>query len=347
MSFVPLLLDRFDIRADLSEIDVERLIHAPNLTVVQTRRPLSCQSWALLNDRLIKRRPEIQIRIYDQGLSQFDLSILEYLPDVENLELDYLQSVSNFNFVLGLQKLKSISVDIFNLETFEFLESLPQDIEKVSLGKTKSKKPSLKWLSKLKNIRELHIEGQAKDIHAIGDLCKLEKLVLRSVTSCDIRFIRSLPRLWSLEIKLGGISDLSPLAGLANLKYLELWQVRGLSNLSVLGSLTGLQFLFLQSLINVTDLPDMRSLKALRRVYLESMKGLQNLDGLAKAPVLEEFIHLCALNFDPEHYESLIGMPSLRRGFFGVSNEKKNKRVEALMKEHGVEQYKHEVFQFR
>lgn len=347
MTTVRLLLDRIDITEEVSEICIERLLHNPNLKVIQTRIPLSEQSWKMLNDGLIKSRPEVEIRVYDHGLRSCDLSLLRNIPDVENLSLDCLQSVSNFDFVIGLRKLKSISVDIFKLESFEFLESLPQTVEKVLLGTTKSKKPSLRGLSKLKNIRELYIEGQTKDIEVIGSLFELEKLVLRSVAPSDIGFVRSLPKLWSLDIKLGGIKDLSRLEGLENLKYLELWQVRGLSDLSVVASLCGLQYLFLQSLINVTVLPDMSKLRNLRRVYLESMKGLQNIDGVAKAPALEEFIHICSLNMDTEQYESLIRMPSLRKGLFGVSSEKKSEQVEALMKKHGVEQYKHENFKFR
>jgi hypothetical protein len=341
------IINRFDIKGELSESCIDGLAKNRDLSVVQTRVPLRSESWRMLNEMLIKRRPDVEIRVYDHGLKSCDLSLLEHIPDVERLSLDRLQSVSNFEFISMLRKLKSVSVGISDLKSFEFLESLPDSIEKVFLGATKSKTPSLQGLSKLTKIRELHIEGQTKDIDTIGNLLELEKLLLRSVSPADIGFIRKLSKLWSLDIKLGGIKNLNPLEGLANLKYLELWQVKGLSDISVVSSLVGLQYLFLQSLINVTVLPDMSRLRNLRRVHLESMRGLQNIDGLAKAPVLEEFVHLCALNMDPEQYESLIRMPSLRKGLFGVSSEKKSEQIEALMKKHGVEQYKHQNFKFR
>lgn len=338
--------DRLEIQQDVSESCIDMVISDKNVKVIQTSHPISSDSWKLIGEKLIKLRPDIEIRIYGHYSKSCDLSTLDYIPNVENLSVDCLRSVSNFERVERLRKLRLLSVGIYNLDTFSFLESLPDSIEKLFLGATKSKKPSLEGLTKLAKIRELYIEGQNKELEVIGELRQLEKLVLRFVSPADISFIRKLPKLWSLDIKLGGIKDLHSLEGLANLKYLELWQVKGLSDISVISSLVGLQYIFLQSLTNVVVFPDLRNLINLRRVYLETMKGLQELDGLFNGPALEEFIHVCAQNMSPEQYEPLLRMKSLQKALFGFASGKKNSQIELLMEKYKINKYTHEKFKF-
>jgi hypothetical protein len=323
------------------------VINDPKAKVLQTSKPISTDSWELINDRIVKLRPDIEIRIYGHYSKVCDLSTLGLIPNVESLSVDCLRDVSGFESIEGLKKLKSLSVGIYHLDTFDFLSTLPCSIEKLFLGATKSKKPKLNGLSNLPNIRELYIEGQNKEIDVIGELSLLEKLILRSVSPKDISFIRNLNNLWSLDIKLGGIKNISAIEGLENLKQLELWQVKGLSDISVISSLNGLQYLFLQSLRNVVELPDLSSLLNLRRVYLETMKGLENLDGLFKAPELEEFIHVCAQNMTPNQYKQLLELKSLKKALFGFGSDKKNQQMESMLKEKGIEKYSHEPFTFK
>lgn len=338
--------DRLEMQEEVSESCIDMVVSDPKVKVLQTSNPITTESWKLINDRLISLRPDIQIRIYGHYSKVCDLGTLKYIPNVENLAVDCLRDVNNFESIKDLKRLSSLSVGIYNLDSFEFLGALPDSIEKLFLGGTKSKKPSLEDITKLANIKELYVEGHNKGIEFIGDLGQLEKLVLRSVSPKNIEFIRKLPKLWSLDIKLGGIKELHSIEGLDNLKYLELWQVKGLSDISAISNLVGLQYLFLQSLTNVTELPDLRNLVNLRRIYLETMKGLRNLDGLFKAPALEDFIHVCAQNMDPNQYEPLMHLASLKKALFGFGSDKKNHQMNLLMAEHGIQKYTHEQFIF-
>lgn len=339
-----LFVDRLEIQDDISESCIEGVVNDPKVKVIQTCNPITAESWKLLNDLLIPKRPDIEIRIYGHYSKVCDLSTLTFIPSVENLSLDCLMDVSEIESIANLKALKSLSVGIYNLDNFDFLELLPRSIEKLFLGGTNSKKPKLDGLSNLPNLNELYIEGQNKNIEIIGELEFLEKLTLRSVSSKDFGFLRKLNRLWSLDIKLGGIKDLVAIEGLENLKYLELWQIKGLSDVSVISSLTGLQYLFLQSLRNVDKFPDLSKLTKLRRVYLETMKGLENLEGLFKAPALEEFIHVCAQNMAPNQYAQLLELQSLKKVFFGFGSDKKNNQMESMMKQKGIEKYSHVPF---
>lgn len=288
----------------------------------------------------------MEIRIYGHYASECDLSIVKNIPDVQNLSVDCLINATNIDTISQLQKLNSLSVGIHNLESLEFLKGVPSTLKKLRIGATRSKKPDLMALNRFHELEELYIEGQNKNIEEVGQLSSLKKLVLRSTSPGDIRFIRKLENLWSLDIKLGGIKDLNPLEGLQNIRYLELWQIQGLSDISVISSLVGLEYLYLQALRNIVQLPDTSLLINLRCVYLETMKGLKDVSGVLKSPSLEEYIHVSAHNMQPDQYIELLKLPTLKKALFGFGSDKNNKIIEEQMQIYGIERYKHEPFVF-
>ncbi len=76
------------------------------------------------------------------------------------------------------------------------------------------------------------------------------------------------------------------------------------------------------------------------------MKGLSDLEGLFKAPALEEFLHVSAHNMAPEQYQQLLYIETLRRALIGFGSDKKNKTMEKMLKEKGIKEYSHTIFQF-
>lgn len=338
--------DRLGFNKSISISEIKSIISSKNVKTLQTSSPVSEKSWDLINNYLIPARPDIEIRIFGHYSEDCDLSILKRIPNVKKLSIDCLMDASNVENIDQLNNLESLSVGIYSLESFSFLNSLPNTLNYLFIGTTKSKKPSLTNLERFTNLKELYIEGQQKGIEAIGEIKSLEKLVLRSVSPKDISFLTELKKMWCLDIKLGGIKDFTQIRSLTNLKYLELWQVRGLSDISFVSTLSGLQYLFLQSLRNVKKLPDFSGLTQLRRVYLETMKGLQDVSGLFRAPALEEYIHVCAQNMSPEQYKKILEIKTLKSVLFGFGSDKKNNEMDKLMKLKGVEEYGHQPFQF-
>ena len=339
--------DRLGFHESISKSEIKSIISNKDVKTLQTSSPVNKRSWNLINNFLLPARPDIEIRIFGHYSENCDLSILENIPNVKKLSVDCLMDASNVEMLDQLKNLEALSVGIYSLENFSFLESLPNTLTSLFIGATKSKRPSLTNLGRFTNMQELYIEGQQKDIEAIESLKFLEKLILRSVSPEDISFIAELKKLWSLDIKLGGIKDFSPIKGLVNLKYLELWQIRGLSDISFISTLTGLQYLFLQSLRNVKILPDFSDLTQLRRVYLETMKGLDDISGLIQSPALEEYIHVCAQNMSPEQYKEVLEIKTLKRALFGFGSDKKNNQMERMMKSEGIEKYSHKPFHFK
>ena len=338
--------NRVEIKNNITVSCINELVADEQIKYLQTCNPITKESWTLINDLLIPQRPDIQIRVYGHYSQVCDLTTLSYINNVENLAIDCLRDAQGIESIENLSKLKSLSVGIYNLDNFNFLKSLPATLEKLILGATKSKKPKLDGLLHFAHLKELYIDSQSNGIELVGDLSALEKIVLRSVSPDDISFIRKLSKLWSLDIKLGGIKDLSAIADLHNLKYLELWQIRELSDISVIESLSGLQYLFIQSLRNVKIFPNLEKLYNLRRIYLETMKGLTTLDGLFLAPNLREFIHVCAQNMTVENYERLKEIKSLEKALIRFGSNKKNNQIDEFLTKNKIAIYSHEPFIF-
>jgi hypothetical protein len=234
-----------------------------------------------------------------------------------------------------MTNLRSLSVGIFDLESLDFLGGLPVGITKLSLQATRSKKPKLAHLVRFHSLRQLYLEAQQQDIDVLSQLTELEELTLRSITVSDLGFLAGLPRLWSLDIKLGGTKDLAAIHGKQSIKYLELWLIRGLSEVEVLSSLSGLQYVFLQSLKNVRCIPDLSRLYYLRKIFMEDMKGLKDVSGIRSAPVLEELVHTTARNMEPNDYKDILAMPTLKKALVRFGSQRKNQAFDALAKQHG------------
>jgi hypothetical protein len=340
--------DRAVFARSLRAAEVDALAADPQLCVLQTSSPVDTATWDLLNDRFFTKRPEVELRVFGFYGSACDFKFLSRLQNVRRFSADCLMKAYGIEQVAALEQLESLTVGIFDLESFEFLEQLrTSNLRELSLCATKSKKPSLAPLARFSQLRKLYLEGQQKNIDVVSGLATLEDLTLRSINVPDLDFLRDLRQLWSLGIKLGGSKNLSALDGMAAIKYLELWQVRGLDDISVISTLTGLQYLFLQSLPHIARIPDLSRLGALRRIYLENLKGLREIRALATAPALEELMHCSAEGMQPDQYLDLLKSPTLRRLWVGFGSEKKNETLRSLAQGAGIEAFQRCEFAFR
>jgi hypothetical protein len=300
-----------------------------------------------LNENLFVLRPDIELRLYGFYGSPCDLSFIRRLSNMRRFSADCLMTAKGIENVAALEKLDELAVGIYDLESFDFLNDIPAGITTLRLSASKSKKTSLQPLHRFHSLRTLYLEGQQNGIEVLAQLSHLEDLTLRSISTPGLTYISQLPSLRSLDIKLGGITDLTAISGKKSIQYLELWQIKGLSDIDVISTLTGLQYLFLQSLRNINAIPDLSQLTNLRRIYLENMKGLKNVDGISTAPHLEQFIHVSARNIQPEQYASLLAKPSLHGITFGFGSKQKNQRFENMVAQAGKRGYDSTQFVFQ
>jgi hypothetical protein len=338
---------RVEFHESLTAREIDGLATNPDVQTLQTASAVEPQTWEMLNKNLFPHRPDIELRVYGFYSSTCDLAFAKKLTNVRRFSADCLMHAVGVEHLSALEHVEELSVGIFSLTSFDFLSALPSGIKSLFLGATKSKKPHLDVLKRFLTLRKLYIEGQQNGIEVLGELRELEDVTLRSISTRGIEYISRLPRLWSLDVKLGGIHDLSAISCKESIKYLELWLIRGLSDISVVSSLTGLQYLFLQALRNVTSIPDLSQLTKLRRLYLENMKGLKDVSAIRSAPALEQFIHVAAQNMRPEQYTDLMKKPSVREMLVGFGSKRKNREFEQLMTESGKTRFRSNQFVFR
>ena len=338
--------DRVDLNSSLNRWDIKKLILDENIQTVQFCTPIKLKSLILLNDIFLSVRPDVEFRVYGFYQDECNLSFLKDMKNIRNLSVDSLIDATGLEYITELPDLKSLSVGIFNLDNFDFLNHIAKNVEKIFLGVTRSKKPKLDPLSRFICLKELYLEGQQKNIEVISHLQNLEDLTLRSITLTDLSFLYPLKNLWSLDIKLGGTIKLSDIDKVQNLKYLELWQIRGLSDISFVSNLTHLQYLYLQSLPQIKKLPRFNKLERLRRIYLENMKGLVDVSSLENAPSLEEFVFTHAHNMHPEDFYPLFKNNNIKSAGVWFGSNRKNNKFESLLKEFNLEKYEYYNFEF-
>jgi len=248
--------------------------------------------------------------------------------------------------VIGLSNLEELGVGIYNLDSFDFLDQINPNLKELYLHRTKSKKPKISSISRFTHLEYLYLEGQQKGIEEINKLKKIRKLILRSISTKNLDFLKGLDELWLVDIKLGGIQNFDALKTLPKLKYLELWQIRNLSDLSFISELKTLQNLFIQSLKQVTELPNFENNSKIRRIYLENLKGLTSLNSLKNVPNLKELVYVLAENQEPENLIPALENKSLESILCRFGSDKKNNRFDKLAIEYNKSEYKYSEFKY-
>ena len=269
------------------------------------------------------------------------------MSNVRRFSADCLVMAAGIEHLVALENLEELNVGVFSLQDFDFLSSLPSGLKSLTLSPTKSKKPHLNGLGRFHSLRRLCPAGQQNGIAIVADLKGLEQVSLRGISTPNLDYVSSLPHLWSLDILLGGIRNLSAISGKESIKHLDLCQIRDLSEINVISSLEGLQSLDLRELRHVTNIPDLSRLTKLRKIVLDNMKGLKDVSAIGTVPALEEFLHIAANGFAPRTYWDLLNGPSLRQAHVGFGSKRKNEEFEALVRQSGRSQYQRAEFVFQ
>jgi hypothetical protein len=318
----------------VTEHDLEHLAELPKVKTLQCSAPVKDSVWSLLNSSFFSRRSDVELRVYGHYSIECDLAFAPRMVNVRHFAADSLMRAKNVGAIAEIPELESLSLGIFELQDFGVLDTVPANLTTLSLGATRSKKPRLEALGRFTSLKTLYIEGQSNGIEVIGQLRGLEDVTLRSITTADLRYLSPLERLWSLDIKLGGIRSFEGIEGKDTITYLELWQIRELEDANVLSSLPGLQNVFLQSLPRVTKLPRLEGSRALRRAVLQNMKGFSDFAALETAPALEEFALVEGNRQQPEQLIPVLRNPALRGAKALFGSDRKNQAFARLREAH-------------
>ncbi len=335
------------IRTGVTRYELEKLTADLETKSIQFVKPLSRNEIDDLERYVFSKRPDIMLRIYGHYGEVCNLTFLERIPSLRKVSADCLMDVAGIETVCKLRDLELLGVGIFNLQSFDFLNDISPTLKRLYLHLTRSKKPRIDSISRFSDLEYLYLEGQQKGIEEIRHLHKLKSIVLRSISTENIDYLKGLDELWSVDIKLGGIKNFDALTMLTNLKYLELWLIRGLFDLSFISELTTLQSLFIQSLKQVKQLPDFSRCNSLRRIYLEDLKGLDDMSSLKTAKVLEEFIFVMAQNQEPEDLIPVLENHAVKKVSCGFGSIRKNERFDKMTFEYNKSQYKYTEFEYK
>jgi hypothetical protein len=186
---------------------------------------------------------------------------------------------------------RCLSIDCWDVKSFDVLGSF-RNLERLGLGATASKRPSLAFLRQLPRLARLGASADWRDFDAVGDVRTLRQLSTNASASANFGVLRAHPALEVLELNFGSNRDLSALADMPRLRALELYQIQRLdeNDLSVLGDCASLVVLSLGALRNVRHLAFLRRepSQTLRYLIMERMRGLRTLADVGECEALEQ-----------------------------------------------------------
>ena len=330
----------------ISVDEVRALVANKDFSTLQCSTPQSGPTWDLLNRHFFEQRPDVTLRVFGFYGLECDLSFLPRLPNVRAFSADAIMEGKGLEYLASLPALRSLGIGIYNLKSFDFLSQLPASLHTLKLMVTRSKKPDLAPLSRFNDLAELYLEGQQKNIDVLAELTSLQDVTLRSISTPDLSYVSSLPNLVSLDIKLGGIKDLSHVAGSRSIKYFELWQVSGLETIDVIGLMPSLQNLFLHSLARIKALPDLRDAVSLRRLTIQNLRSLRDFSEAEFAPALEEFRLSQGNRQQPDDLLPVLRNPNLRRASAWFGSDSKNRKFSLMLEERGIDEFEWSGFDY-
>ncbi len=338
--------DKYQIFRGVTKEELNKVAKDPKAKTLQFAEPLSDTEVNLLQAVVFAKRPDITLRVFGHYGLNCDLTFLKKIQSVKSIFVDCLQNASGVEVLTQFPILDKLAVGIYNLDNFDFLKDVSPNITELSIEQTSSNKPSIEVIKRFTNLRYLYLEGQQKGIEIIQELKNLEKIVLRSITTKDVSYLAGLDKLWSVDIKLGGIKQFDSLTKNQNLKYLELWQIRGLSDLSFISDIQSLQNLLIQSLKQMISIPRFDKLQRLKRISLENLKSLTDLTSLEHVPNLQDFIYVLAENQEPENLLPVLRNPCVKNVLCRFGSDKKNNHFDKLTKEYHKRQYSYYEFKY-
>lgn len=335
--------DRANFWDSLTPREIDSLAGCSKLKLLQTDAPVKPGAWKHING-FFARRPDVTLRLYSFYDSLCDLSFLPELPDLRRFAADCLMSIQGLEH-LSSMNLKSLEIGVYELDSFDFLNCVSPRLAELTLGQTKSKRPSLELLARFRGLQKLSI-SHTKDIDAVGKLPELRELMLFSMSHPEVDFVRGLRRLQTVYMRRCGIPDLAALPEVPGIRHLELWWSRGLCDLAFLARMHGLRALRLYEFNGITRIPDLSGLTQLRRAHISGLNDLRDIRGIRQAPVLSEFTLYGSRRIPPSQVNSLLRMPRLKELEVSVGDRKLDAAFELRRDRAGIGPVTHKRFGF-
>lgn len=156
-------------------------------------------------------------------------------------------------------------------------------------------------------LRLNHVELMDEDIEWLS---KTERLTLWNV-KVPAGLLARIETLWWLDIRGGSATDLAVANGAKKLQYLAVNQVRGMCDLSLVAEMVSLRYLDLYGLPKVAELPSCARLVSLEHARIGQLRGLVSLHGLLEAPNLRELELVRKINVSENDVNEIVSHPAV------------------------------------
>ena len=240
----------------------------------------------------------ITVRFYSHYRTGFDCSSLRFIPSVQSLLLDCLDTVANLEYIEDLNELVAFGFGVFEAKSPGFLKFRNmQTIRRLVLGDTRKHDIDFAPLSKLEALENLTVVGHHKKIYVLAAKNGIETLSLRSIPKAvGLGFVSKMVGLRRLSISFGGRETIEEIQHRA-IESLELGSIRGLGHVHP-GAFPSLTNLEIEGQPRLTTL-DVFGTPRLRRLRIINCKGLTELRGIESLGKLEE-VRLGRTSLDPD-----------------------------------------------
>jgi hypothetical protein len=144
---------------------------SPGQTIRELRCPITAEQLTALNPECKRvqiahssspSNPNKPTDLDFHAVSEF---LLDY-PDVV-FRVYGLHTINNLEFLRFFRRHRRFQFDVFALKDIEGLRFLPEDLQELDLGATKSKL-DVSFLQRFANLKSLYLDGHHKGIEAIG-----------------------------------------------------------------------------------------------------------------------------------------------------------------------------------
>ena len=267
---------------------ISDVIASGRTPVLQFSARPSTETLERMNELCREFGPHVQIRFFAFEWKEFDTSILKHLPNVANLSIDTIRTISDFDPIAELENVTQLRFGVFEQPDGAFLKKLDMTrLTHLNLSENKRRNYDLSPLRTATALEHLFIQGNDRAIEAIAELPRLEYVGLSGFPKRhDLRFLNALEPLRSLLLILGSRQSIAEFTHPGLIKLQIVW-VRYLEDLGPLNRFSSLEELLVEDQKRLTQL-DLHGLD-LRALHIANCKNLERVDGLEDQRNLERF----------------------------------------------------------
>jgi hypothetical protein len=267
---------------------VAEVIASGGTPVVQYGAAVQVTNAAYVNAICREFGADVQLRFHGWEWKDFDCTLLGQFPDVANLSLDTLRTVSNVDLLGTLPKLSRLRFGAYEHPDGAFLRQLDLGrFTHLTLTENKRRNFDLAPLAEARGLEQLFIQGHDRGVEAISSLPRLSDVSLSGFPKRhDLSFLNGLASLRSLLIILGSRQSIAEFAH-SDLRKLSIIWVRNLEDLGPLDRFANLEDLSIEDQLRLTVL-DISKLN-LRRLRVSNCKRLERIIGLDRQKKLDYF----------------------------------------------------------